>query len=75
MFILRQNPDGDWFAADTEGAQGADNVSGWDAVCELLDRGEVAWEAPAAMSRFRAQFGEPPQDDALSRMTVAPLAE
>jgi hypothetical protein len=59
--ILRQSPDGVWYAEDPAGGTArADNIGGWEQLMHLL------------MSRFRAQFGEPPvNSDVVSRMEIA----
>lgn len=71
--VLHQSPNGDWYAEEP-GNQGRriDNIAGWEQLLGMLRGEPVAWDSPNSMSRFRAQFGEPPDDPVISEMAVEP---
>jgi hypothetical protein len=71
-FVVNQSPDGAWYAEGTHGEGRHTNLAGWDALARLLTQHRLAWESPLAMSRFRAQFGEPPADLDVQQMAAAP---
>jgi hypothetical protein len=59
-FVVHQSADGAWYAEGPDGKGRETNLAGWDGLARLLAQHRLAWDSLAGMSRFRAQFGEPP---------------
>jgi hypothetical protein len=74
VFVVHQSPDGAWYAEATHGEGRHTNLAGWDGLAGLLTEHRLAWQSPRAMSRFRAQFGEPPGHLDVQQIAAAPPA-
>lgn len=66
--ILQQAPDGVWYL--TVAGEHRHRIGGWEHLIDVARGYSVSWQSPSDLSRFRAQYGEPPPGAGELGMTV-----